>query len=203
MTNPFKLTIDPTAARQEAEEQLRQAKTVEQAYKLAAFAQRLHGHRRLFEKYGLFLAFKPDHQYPSIYIIKRDHSAWTKIWWCVDALRLDAYSRFSSSGEWYDVMNVELTADLDFAEKCLMGLLARDELRFGNAYLPGHVIALDRVGVPALSKPRPAALPPPVIEAEIIAPERARSTAERSSRLVPVPLSNPPRPSWWRRTFSG
>ena len=186
MRNLVNLTFDPTAVRQDAERQLEHARAIEQAYTLAALAKRLHGHRKLFARHNLFLAFKPEEKYPALYIVKRDHSAWARIWWCVDALRLDASSAHSST-DWYEVMDVRLTANLDFAEKCLLGMVERDELRFGNAYLPGDLHELDRVSMPAV----PALPPPPPQVPQLPAPTGMQRSP---ARLQAVPLPDQPKP---------
>ena len=193
--------VDPTALRQHLERELEHARAVEQAYTLAALAKRLHGHRKLFARHNLFLAFKAADKYPAIYVIRRDHSAWFKIWWCADALRADAYNSFSSSSDWHEVMDVRLTANLDFAERCLIGMLERGELRFGNAYLPGDLHELDHVSVPELSaRPVPAlpppTTPPPTIEAQAV---EVRTPAPHGLRAVPLAAQpKPARAPWWR-----
>lgn len=189
--------VDPTAVRQQLERELEHARAVEHAYTLAALAKRLHGHRKLFARHNLFLAFKAEDKYPAIYIIRRDHRTWCRIWYCHSTLRLDADNRgYSGTADWSEVMKVDLTANVDLAERCLLGMLERGELRFGNAYLPGDLHELDRVSVPEDSVRPVAALPSPAIEAQAT---EVRTPAPHGLRAVPLaPQPKAAHPRWWR-----
>lgn len=191
MPNIIKTIFDPSAERRRRERDLEDARAVEMAYKLAAFAERLFRHRHLFERHGLLLAVAPFGKYPAIYIIKRDHSAHANVWWCHDSLRLES-SRRVPGGDTVPLMEVTLSADPDLAEDCLLRLLKSGALLLGDGYLPGDLLPLDRFRTSLV--PADA---PPTIETGIV--PRTAATPRRIDRLVPVPLEPKTRRSWWRR----
>lgn len=175
------LPIDPTALRQELERQLDAARQLEHAHILVGLAQRLDRRQHEFLRRDLMLAFHPKEPYPALYILRRDHSAWCRIWYCHDGLRLDATCQgpgFEASS-CHEVMNVRLTADLDLAESCVMRLLDRNELRLGNYYLPGDLVDIGSISIPTM----PGATLPAL---ELLPSRTLPATVRPQLRAVPL-----------------
>ena len=172
---------DAAAARRHAEHQLEQARAVEGAHNLLALAKRLHAHADQFARQDLFLAFHTDHRYPAIYIVRRDHSRWCRVWWCAERFRLDATAVDPpGSCDWHDILCRDLTANTELAGTAILTLLDRRQLVLGNAYLPGDLHPLDQVTLLSPPPPSVPALPSPPV-ALPAAPTRLRAVPLRLS----------------------
>ena len=190
---------DATLARIDAEDRLRHARNAEHAHKLVDLARRLHARAREFRRNDLFLAFHLNAGAPALYLVRRDHTAWCRVWWCWNAFRLDA-----DDPPWTDCsfsrverMKRDLSGDPEIAERAILEILNRGQLVLGRAYLPGDLLTIDDRLFRELPAQTPLALPPPTIEATAVAVRPAAPAG-----LRPVPLRNqpkPPRKGWfWR-----
>jgi len=174
---------DAAAARRHAEHQLEQARAVEGAHNLLALAARLRDRAHLFAQQDLYLAFNTHDRYPAIYIIRRDHSRWCRVWWCAERFRLDATATEpTGSSNWVEIMSRDLTAHAELAETAILTLLERRQLALGDSYLPGDLHPLDEVTLLSAPPPPVPALPSPPVA--LPAPPPARL------RVVPLRLAH-------------
>lgn len=91
-------------------------------------------------------------------------------------------------------MKRDLSIDLDIAERAIVRLLERDQLRLGNGYLPNRLTTnLDSVLPKSLPgpAPAPARLEPPTIELNAVEVKPTAPAALRPVALAPKRL--PPR----------
>lgn len=184
---------DARRARAEAQARFEEAKALEGLTALAGLAERLLGYKHLLDRHGLYLALHRDAKHPAIYLLKRDHSAWARIWFCYDGLRLDADRRDSAGGS-QRAFERELTADVDLAAACLVRLLESNGLTLGNWYLPGDLLPIDRGGVLPALPTRARALPAPAPMAD-----RVIAATRRAPAIEPELVRMPPRQkAGWR-----
>lgn len=220
MTNKLPSLQTITQARITAETHFNRLQVTEHLLELLPLGKRLATHHRLLTKHDLVLAIEvptdANARFPGLYILKRDHSRWCKIWRCGSdgGFRLDADERGwrDDSGHWhssYELMQRDLTADLDLAEQCIVHLLERDEIRYGNSYLPATLHDINTVTLPelAIAPASVLALPSPecqsvavrsieAVAVEVPLPDKPPpAPAREAPRLRAVPLAPPPPPA--------
>lgn len=89
---------DISAARMRAEQQHDRIQYLEHACHLVALGQRLRRYKRLLDRHDLYVAFQDDpaYRYPGLYLVRKDHTRWARIWVCAGGFRLDADERWGS-----------------------------------------------------------------------------------------------------------
>ena len=158
-------------ARIQAEKLVDRFSCLEHLCHLVPLGQRLRQHHDLLAQHDLYIAIEndPSRRFPGLYILKRDHSRWCHVWVCGGGFRLDSGDWNYSYGSYGDTnwhystdRDVDLSLDLDIAERAIVTRLERNQLRLGTRYLPNNLTTdLDNV-LPHVTANRPSALPAPV-----------------------------------------
>src|SRR5438105_3338720 len=86
---------DISMFRQRAEDQLDRVAYIEHATHLIPLGKRLQRHAALLDQHDLYVVWEndPADRHPGLYLLKKNHCAWVRIWICYNTIRVDAENR--------------------------------------------------------------------------------------------------------------